>query len=73
MVDWIRIADIPQSDLPGDQKIALVAMALEEAAIAQALKMIHGDRWEDVYVSVGGHVRMDEQGEPVVPRNYGRK
>jgi hypothetical protein len=66
---WIRIRDIPGSDLAAGRKIALVAMALEELGVAQALVMMHGrDRGAEVYAAHGSCVRFDDDGEPVVPR-----
>ena len=63
---WIKIADIPRSGLPAGQMIELVATALEEFAVAQALVICHGpERGPARYIEMGGHVRFSD-GEPVI-------
>lgn len=50
-----------------EQKLAITTIALEELCMAQALVMIHGtQRAGQRYVEVGGHVRFDDLGNPVV-------
>jgi hypothetical protein len=64
---WIRIADIPRSGLPAGRQIELVAMSMEELAVAQALVMIHGPgRGLARYAEIGGHVSVDADGAPVI-------
>jgi hypothetical protein len=59
--------DIPTSGLPADEKIAVLAMAMTELALAQALIGMHGQvRGARDYIDHGGHVRFDDDGEPVV-------
>lgn len=64
MKDWIRITDIPER---AQDPIDLIAVALEELAICEALVLIHGpERGVARYHEAGGHVRKDEQGEVVI-------
>lgn len=65
---WIRMDDITDhSDLSIRQKIDLLAMAMEEYALATSLIMIHGkERGLKRYWEAGGHVNYDAAGEPVV-------
>lgn len=64
---WIRLKDVPGADLPPGRKIDLVAVALLELGVAHALTMIHGrERGAEVYAAHGGHVRFDDDGEPVI-------
>jgi hypothetical protein len=62
---------IPMSELldqlSPDDALTAVAVALEELALMEALTMIHGRaRAAQVYVERGGHVRFDDNGEPVL-------
>lgn len=61
----ILIKDIPKK-LRGEEALAATVMAFEELAIAEGLRVIHGDRWGLVYKMHGGHVRFDDDGEPVL-------
>lgn len=64
MIRIVRIADIVEQ-LPADEVIAALAMAMEELAIAQALVIVHGqEHGARRYVEAGGHVRFDAEGEP---------
>jgi hypothetical protein len=64
---WIKIADIPRSGLPADQQLKLVATALEELAVAQALVMVHGpERGLARYAAIGGRVLPGADGAPVI-------
>lgn len=66
---WVRLADLPDADLPGDVKIGLVAVAIEELAIVEALRMVHGeDRGVIMYLERGGCVYPDleRDGDPMI-------
>jgi hypothetical protein len=57
---WIAVADIATADLAPDEKINLIATALEEWAVAKALVMMHGiERGARRYQETGGHVAFD--------------
>jgi len=57
----------PWSEATADQMLRITEVAFEELAIAQALVMMHGqERGARRYAELGGHVRFDEAGEPVV-------
>jgi hypothetical protein len=62
---WVRI-----SELAGDPQWAeLLATAITDLAMAQALVMIHGqERGLARYLAGGGRVRFDADGEPVIQR-----
>jgi hypothetical protein len=64
---WVRLSDLTK--LPAQEAIDLLAQALEEWALAQALVVVHGPEigW-DRYVERGGHVRQDVDSEPVIWR-----
>lgn len=66
-VRWVRLCQIGEAGLTADQVLAAIEMAMTELAIAMALEMIHGDRWPQVYKTLGGHIRFDYNGEPCVP------
>lgn len=51
--------------LQPSEAIDLIARAMEELAVAEAFKMIHHDRAEQVYIQHGGRVRFHE-GEAVM-------
>jgi len=65
---WIPVGDI--ASVPGlapEQRVALLAAALEELAVAEALIMIHGPvRGLTRYAELGGHVRVDPRGSAVI-------
>jgi len=65
---WVRIVDLSRAeDLTAEVKIRLLATGIEELATAQALVMIHGhDAGMDLYVRMGGHVRIDPAGFAVI-------
>ncbi len=63
---FIRMVDLAGSDLPAEIKTELLAIAMTDLAYAMALEIIHGDRWFDRYVSTGGRVRLDTDGEPMI-------
>jgi hypothetical protein len=63
---WIRIKEISKAPITPKQKIDLMATAMEELALAEALRIIHGDRWPSRYTEMGGHVRFDDENEPVI-------
>jgi hypothetical protein len=66
LVRAIPIKDIAK-ELSGEEALAAAAMAMEEVALAEALAIIHGKaRAAELYVERGGHVRFDENGEPVL-------
>jgi hypothetical protein len=64
---WVRLSDLTK--LPAPECVDLLAQAMEEWALAQALVVIHGPEhgWTK-YVERGGHVRQDANGEPVIWR-----
>lgn len=63
---WVRIADV--KDDP--RCIDLIAIAMEELAVVQALVMMHGqDAATRKYVEMGGHIRFDTDGEPIIRRD----
>ena len=65
---WVRIRQICEAGLAADQVAELVAVAITELGIAEALVMMHGRvRGTQLYVAHGGHVRFDEDGEPCLP------
>jgi hypothetical protein len=64
---WVRVSQISSSGLTADQMLRAIEMAITELALAQALWMIHGSRWPEVYKARGGHIRFDDAGEPCVP------
>jgi hypothetical protein len=65
--EWIRLSDL--TSLPAVDCLDLVATALEELAIAQALALIHGqERGFSRYIEAGGHVRFDAEGDPIIWR-----
>lgn len=54
---FVRIADVHSPDL--------LAVAMEELAVAQALVIVHGqERGARRYAEIGGRVRFDRDGEP---------
>jgi hypothetical protein len=61
---WVRLTDVPWLDsLSPDDKIALVAMALEELGTAQGFALMHRpEQGERKYAAVSGHVRFDADG-----------
>jgi hypothetical protein len=62
----IRIADL-SDELRGEELLSAVAMAMEELCLVQALILIHGhERGVERYVEAGGHVRFDDEREPVL-------
>jgi hypothetical protein len=66
---WIRIADIGDRALmlTTDQRIQLLAVALTELAVYQALVMVHGsEHGARRFAEAGGHVRFRDDGEPVI-------
>lgn len=64
-VTRVLLKDLPQAPVSVDVKIRLVAMLMEELAVAEALTLIHGrDGGYRRYYEAGGHVRFDEDGEP---------
>lgn len=67
---WIRMLDIADSDLSVHDKTELMAIAMTDLAYAMALEIVHGDRWMDRYVQMGGKVRFDDDGEPCIWTNH---
>jgi hypothetical protein len=63
---WVRIADLGKAGLPAGRLLGLMAMTISELAIAQSLRIAHGDNWAAMYVDRGGQVRFDSEGEPSV-------
>lgn len=64
---WVRIENLADSGLPAEQVLKLTAMSIEEYAIALTLVMMHGqDQGLQRYIAAGGHVRIDDDGEPVI-------
>lgn len=65
---WIRIGDLGKVEgLTAEHQIHLLATAMEESALAQALVLIHGTRAGlERYITTGGCVRFDDDGEPVI-------
>lgn len=60
---WVRISDLARES----EWAELLATAIQELAIAQTLVMMHGShRGLERYISAGGRVRSDENGEPVI-------
>jgi hypothetical protein len=69
MMAWYRIKDIANDDLglKAEDRINVIAMAMNEWAIYKALVIIHGDRAaQQRYIDMGGHVRFDDDDEPCV-------
>lgn len=61
----IRLRDL-MDELPYEDALGVTIRALEEVCIAEALAMIHGKaRGAILYAERGGHVRFDDDGEPV--------
>lgn len=53
--------------LPTNEAVCAMTLAFEELPIAQALVIIHGkEQAAKRYKEMGGHVRYNEKGEPVV-------
>jgi hypothetical protein len=62
-MSWVRIANL--SSRPDWAE--LLATAMEELAMAQALVLIDGEQGgAKRYVQAGGRVRFDADGEPVI-------
>jgi hypothetical protein len=65
-MSWVRIANL--SSRP--ERVELLATAMEELALAQALVLVHGEqRGAKRYIEAGGRVRFDDFGEPVIWAN----
>lgn len=67
--DWIAIAQIaqPSLNLTPDQRISLLATAIEELGIFQGLMIIHGiEHAAQLYREAGGHIRFSSAGEPMI-------
>jgi len=64
----VRISEIATSSLlTTDERVDCVAMALQELALAEALRIVHGrENAARRYADLGGHVRFDDEGEPVL-------
>jgi hypothetical protein len=65
-VKVIRITRLA-AELPPDEAIDALAVAMEELAVAHALVIVHGPaRGAERYLQAGGRVRFDDFGEPVL-------
>ena len=66
--EWVKIHEISSDPrLSADDRIRLTCVAMSELAIAQSMRIIHGDRRAERYKERGGCVRFDEQGDPCLP------
>lgn len=64
---FVRLENIPGcQSIPAGQKVDLMARLIEDWALAETARLMHGPRWDAWYVSHGGMVRFDEDGEPGV-------
>lgn len=62
--EWVRISDLAST---GARAPELLATAMIDLAAAQSLVLIHGkERGAARYITAGGQVRFDEDGEPVI-------
>lgn len=60
---WVKLSDL--TALRSDEAIAVLALAIEELAIAQSFVLIHGqERGAERYINAGGHIRFDADGNP---------
>ncbi len=61
MTQAIRIVDISTNEnICAQCKVALMALAIEDLAIAQAMFIIHGENWVQKYIDYGGRIRYIE-------------
>lgn len=67
---WVRITELGHTPGKAKQDINLLATAMTELAIVQALKIVHhSDAYvQKRYIEMGGHIRFNEAGEPVIWR-----
>jgi hypothetical protein len=65
--EWVRIADLTRT---GRDAPRLLAIAIEELALAQALVLIHGrEGGARRYLESGAQVLFDDDGEPIIRRD----
>jgi hypothetical protein len=62
--------DVADSDLSVHDKVELMAIALEDLALATALEVVHPGTWTKVYLEMGGKMRFviedDGSQEPAI-------
>jgi hypothetical protein len=67
MIKAIRLTDLSENEnICAECKLALMAIAIEDLAMAHAMLIIHGDDWAQKYIDHGGRIRFDDDDEPVI-------